>query len=72
MADQNHVDNEGEDRKNSMAFLIFDEITDKLHHNANLAGKLEDSRTPTPDSVIFEFADGRNVTVRIEIDPPRS
>jgi hypothetical protein len=72
MIDPNQVDYEGEDRKNNVACLIFDEITDRLHHNEDLAGRLNDSRMPTPNTVAFEFTDGRTVTVSIDINPAQS
>jgi hypothetical protein len=67
MTDPNAIDYEVEDRKNNLACLIFDEITDRLHHNADLAGDLKDSRMPTPNMVAFEFADGRTIVVTVGI-----
>lgn len=69
MADMNDIDTEGTDRLDSVAWLIHDEITDALHRNEKAAGKLHTSSMPASNLVLFEFTDGRTITVRLEISP---
>jgi len=69
MFDPNDIDTEGTNRMDSVAGLIFDEITDHLHNDQDVAGELENSKMPSSDMVRFHFADGRTITVRLEISP---
>jgi hypothetical protein len=69
MLDPNNMPAEDFDRISAIADLIHDEIGDRLHHDADLAGELDNVEIPEVDKVRFTFTDGRNVTVRVEIDP---
>lgn len=70
MTNLNDIDTEGTDRVDMVTGLVFDEITDRLHHDHSLAGELEQSTMPASDTVLFKFADGRTITVRLEISDP--
>lgn len=71
MTEQNDLetvlDTDGNDRKFTVTDLIHDEIADRLHHNPDLAGELHRFRMPDDETVLFEFADGRTITVHVEI-----
>lgn len=69
MTDLNDIDTEGTDGIDTITGLIHDQIGDALHNDDELAGKMSDVRMPSSDTVLFDFADGRHVTVKVTIDP---
>jgi hypothetical protein len=69
MIDPNDIDTEGTGRVDAVATLIHDTIGDALQNDADLAGSLWDTRMESSDTVIFDFADGRVITVHIDISP---
>lgn len=63
------LDTDGSNRKFVVADLIYDRVTYALRSDSDLAGELQEVRCPDDETVIFNFADGRTITARVEISP---
>ena len=68
------LDTEGTDRMDTVANLINDYVgVGSLFEDRGVPGaELANSRVIDSETVKLYFADNRNITVRIEIDPPQS